>query len=195
MKSLLMSLFGLLVFAGAVRGDHISIYADTGGEYCHLSSLVPFPDYIELYIVHKFSDGTAGSQFKVNDASGLYPVAQTVPTGYLSLGFWTSDLVIVYGGECVVGDHVIMKLSFFWLGQPIEGCNNTLDVAAAPTSPIPGEIIVVDCAPQPGFEPASTGPSFYIGPESENCLDPPGSCIPPIPAHTATWGAVKALYR
>ena len=192
MKRLLTISLGILVLAGAARGDCIGIYADTRGLECHLN-LVQFPGTNSLYIVHQLNaNGTMASQFKVEDASGLFPTSQTSP--YLTIGTWNTDLSIAYG-SCVLGDHVLMTLNFYWFGNAIIGCGNTLGVAPAPTSPIPGQIVVVNCLPSHDPQPAYSGRDFYVQSVFLFCIPPCGCGDFHISVDAATWGSVKALYR
>lgn len=186
MKKVLLMTLALTMCAGAAMADHIGIYSDQGGLSCALTTLAPIPGNNTVYIVHKYNTGSAASQFKVTDTSGLIPLSQT--TTYLSLGTWNADLSLSYGG-CAAGDLVLMTLSFFW-GGVAPTCANTLEIAPAPTSPIAGSVALVEC----DFEtvtPVSAGRSFF-GPGSDTC---PAGCNEPSATNTATWGSIKALYR
>lgn len=188
MKKVLLMTLALTMCAGAAMADHLGIYADQGGVSCALTTLVPPPGNNALYIVHKFNAGATASQFKVTDASSLFPTTQTTP--YLALGAWNSDQSLAYGG-CVVGDHVIMTLNFLWFGTPVT-CANTMEVTPAPTSPVPGAIAIVDCGQPSGSLETATGGRAYVGPGSNNC---PGGCNEPSATSSTTWGGIKALYR
>jgi hypothetical protein len=190
MKRFLTAFLALSLCAGAVLADDISIYADQLAEQCVLTTLVPPPGTNNVYVVHKFNLGSTASQFKVTDTSGLFATTQTFPAGYLTIGTWNTDLSIAYGG-CVIGDHVVATLSFLWFGAPFN-CGNQLVTGPAPTTPIPGEIAIVDCAqPSGNLEPASSGQLFF-GPNGDICN--PTHCG--VNAATeSTWGAVKALYN
>ncbi len=188
MKKVLLMTVALMVCASAtMAADRIGIYSDQGGGACALTTLVAPPGNNSLYIIHKFNgNGSTASQFKVNDLSGLFAASQT--TTFLILGTWNTDLSVSYGG-CVVGDINVMTLNFLWFGNPISGCNNTLTVVPAPTSPIPGEIATVEC----DFETLTpaTGGTAWVGTGSNTCT---GACDP-VPTQENTWGGIKALYR
>jgi len=142
--------------------------------------------------VHKFNaNGAAAAQFKVSDTSGLFPTTQTTP--FLSLGTWNTDLSVSYGA-CLTGDINVMTLNFFWFGTPITGCNNRLEIVAAPTSPIPGAIATVECDFQT-LTPALGGRAF-IDPNIV-CLGSCGDLEPcqPVATESRTWGGIKALYQ
>ena len=185
MKKVLVTSLAIMLCASGAMADSIGVYSETGGAdgNCALTTLVPPPGANTLYIVHKLNEGSTAAQFKVNDLSGLFPANQT--TTFLTLGTWNVDLSVSYGG-CVSGEIVIMNLIFLWFGTPTTGCNNRLDVVAAPTSPIPGEIATVECD-FATVTPAA-GLSGYVGPGS-------GACCPVIATEESTWGGVKALYR
>lgn len=176
--------------AGAAWSHDIGLYADTNGFTCALTTLLLPPGNNAVYILHKFNPGSTASQFKVHDQSGLFAASQT--TTYLSLGTWNTDLSLAYGG-CVIGEHVIMTLNFFWFGTPIVGCTSWMSTEAAPTSPIPGEIALVDCALPSGNLLAASGGVIHFGPQAGGCAA--GIDCGANPVSESTWGSVKALYR
>jgi hypothetical protein len=185
-KVLSMTLAMLMICASVALADHIGTYEDTGGTSCVKTTFAPFPTPNNMYIVHKFNPGSTASQFKVVDTTGFIPQAQTTP--YLSIGTWNVDLSLAYGG-CVVGEHVLMTLSFFVVAPPAT-CGAQLAIAPAPGSPIPGAVALVDCAvPSGNLKPASAGSMYFV----TNCIDP-SACNPTATA-SKTWGGVKALYR
>jgi hypothetical protein len=187
MKKVLMMALALTMCAGAASADHIGIYGDPAGNQCWLSTLSGPPASNNFYVVHKLNAGSTASQWKVNDTSGLFPTTQIAPAGYLTIGTWNTDMSIAYGG-CVIGDHVILTLSFLWFGAPAN-CNQTLALVPAPTSPIPGEVALVDCAqPSGNLETATAGTGYNL----PGCVT--GSCDPNATAST-TWGQIKSLYR
>ena len=147
---------------------------------------MPPPGVNSFYVIHKFSVGRVASQFRIDDATGLTPFAQTSP--FLPVGTWNVDLSIAYG-ECLVGSFIVMTLDFLWLGTPLPtNCNHLIEVLPAPTSPLPGNIVIVDCAQPVGNVYAATGNySVYGSP----------FCGPycTVATEESTWGSVKALYR
>jgi hypothetical protein len=183
MKRVLLIALTALMIAGGAAADHISIYSDLTATTCFMSTLQPPPANNAVYIIHRFNgNGASASQFKVNDLSGLFAASQT--TTFLVLGTWNTDLSVSYGG-CVVGDIAVMTLNFLWFGTPISGCNNTLTVVAAPTSPIPGEIATVEC--DFATLTSASGGRFFFGLNSGTC------CVDPTQENT--WGGIKALYH
>jgi hypothetical protein len=193
MKHILLLALALTASADAARGDCFAIFADTPGYTCYLNTLAELPGNNTAYVIHKLNAGSTASQFKVLDKSGLFPTTQQTP--YLALGTWNTDLSLAYGG-CVIGEHVLMTLNFLWFGEPMTGCTHTLDVVAAPTSPIPGSIAVVDCAvPFGNIVVGYGGWSFYVRSDSQTCFQGCGCDDFHTPVDAATWGSVKALYR
>ncbi len=191
MKKILLMTLALTVCAGATMADHFGLCTDEAGTDCTLSTLVGPPANNTFYVIHHFNaNGATAAQFKINDLSGLFAASQQ--TTFLAIGTWNTDLSLAYG-SCLLGDIIAIQLNFFWFGNPISGCNNTLEVAAAPTSPLPGEIATVEC----DFETvtSATGGSGWVSTDgsAENC---PVSCCNSVnPTQENTWGGIKALYR
>ena len=184
MKKALTLTLAIMVCAGGAMADAIGVYSDQTAVDCALRTLVPPPGSNSMYLIHRFNnDGAAAIQFKVNDSTGLFAASQT--TEFLTLGTWNTDLSVSYGG-CMVGDITVMTLNFLWFGTPITGCNNRLDVVAAPTSPLSGEIATVEC----DFETVT--PAFGF---SGVVTQPESVCCPTTATEESTWGGVKALYR
>lgn len=186
MKKVLLMALALTVCAMPALADHIGVYQDTGGTNCVMTQFLPFPTPNSMYIVHKFNPGSTASQWKVNDTSGFIAASQTTP--YLALGTWNIDQSLAYGG-CVVGDHVLMTLNFFVVAPP-GSCAPGLEIVPAPTSPLPGEVALVDCAsPSGNLKPATGGRMYFFN----GCVDP--SACNPTGVSNKTWGGIKALYR
>ena len=182
-----LTVFGFsCLLASAAHADHIGLYNDPQGS-CSGMVPAPTPTLNAVYVVHKQNNGAAAVQFKIQNQSGLFPVSQTSP--YDRLGVWDGDWAFDFGG-CVAGDHLVATLNFLWFGTPITGCGQTLRVVDAPTSAIPGEIVVADCA----FNlETATGGAFYFEAAPLTCAFDIGCYATPV--QTSTWGAVKALYR
>ncbi len=168
------------------RADHVGLYIDATGT-CNRMMPLPPPHMNPVYVVQKFNPGAAAVMFRIQDASGLFPVSQYSPYGMI--GVWNDGSTISFG-TCVVGDHVVLVLNFFWLGNPLVACNSRLDVVAAPGSPVPGSIAVADCE---AAMRTATGGSFYFAPAENGCGDVMGCGV--VPVRASTWGGVKALYR
>jgi hypothetical protein len=183
MKKMLL-VVSLLMIATAASADHIGVYGDLAGGQCWLSTLAAPPASNNLYVIHKFNTGSTAAQFKVEDTSGLFPTTQTYPPAYLTIGTWNTDLSVAYGG-CVIGDHVVATLSFLWFGAPAN-CNQAVKVVPVPTSPISGQVALVDCAQPSGNLETATASGARMLPSCGNCA---------VAAETSTWGSVKALYR
>ena len=182
-----LTVFGFsCLLASAAHADHIGLYNDPQGS-CNGMVPAPVPTLNAVYVVHKFNDGAAGVQFRIQDQPGMLLISLTSP--YNHVGVWNSDWAFDFQG-CVIGDHMVATLNFFWLGDPIVGCNRTLSVVDAPSSPIPRRIVVADCTSN--VEVASGG-TFYFEDAPLTCAFDIGCYATPV--QTSTWGAVKALYR
>jgi len=188
MKPLIAFVMLVASFSSIASAHHISVFADQLGTQCALNHPVTPPGVNNFYIIHKFNPGSTASQFRVADTTGLFFVQFTTP--FLALGTWDADLSLAYGG-CVVGDVGLGTLSFLWFGTPPPpGCTSTLEILPAPTSPLPGQIALVDCAtPSGNLVPASGGRVFFSA--STEC----GFACQKLAVEATTWGGVKALYR
>ncbi len=188
MKKVLMMAMALTLCAGAASADHFGLYSDLAGTSCVLAAPPAGPPGFGVYVIHKFNAGGGASQFKVIDTTGFFATSQSTIAG-LQLGTWNTDWSIAYGNACLTGDLNIATLNFLYFGSPLS-CGNLLEIAPAPTSPVPGAISLVAC--DGSFE-AATGGRMYFGPQGNTCVAPTG-CDPNATAET-TWGGVKALYR
>lgn len=188
MKKVLLIAMAITLCAGVAMADHIGIYTDEVATACTLDNPLPaFPSTVDLYIVHRFSAGATGSDFKVLDNSGLLPASQTLlgTPQYIGIGSWTNGIVIGYA-FCYTGDIPVMKLSFY-ATAPAATCAS-LSVVADPNV-AQGEVLAVDCN---NAEQIATGGTFHFAPDSSpECND----CGEPTPVKQSTWGQIKALYR
>jgi hypothetical protein len=188
MKKVLLMAMALTLCAGAASADHFGLYSDIAGTSCVLAAPPVGPPGFAVYVVHKFNAGAGAAQFKVNDTTGFFATSQATIAG-LALGTWNTDWSIAYGAACLQGDLKIADLNFLYFGTALS-CATSMEIAPAPTAPIPGAITLVGCGGE--FE-AATGGRVYFGPTGNTCVDPSG-CDPTGVAET-TWGGVKALYR
>jgi hypothetical protein len=185
-----MMTLALVLCSGAAFADHVGVYADATGLSCALLNPAPFPGTNTFYVVHKFNpSGATAGQFKVQDNSGLFKSGQVLTPGYLILGDWFVDVSIAYGA-CIVGDHVLGQLNYFWTGS-VGTCATTIEILPAPGSPVPGQVAFVDCALPSGNLRSGTGGRAFYGANTDAC---PAGCGE-VATHDATWGSIKALYR
>jgi len=184
MKKVLMFALCLSLCAGAAMADHLGIYADAAGTSCYKPAPYAFPPTLNnLYVVHKLNPGSQAAQFKVLDASGMFLSSAAVTPPYLLIGTLTAGASVAYT-SCVVGDHVVATLGYFFFGtvNPCGKVSIVPDPAHVPAT----DIVTVDC----GFnEKIATGGSAYFGPDT--C----GDCGEPNATEARTWGTIKALYR
>jgi hypothetical protein len=188
MKRFRIILAVILLSAPIAHADDITTYADVAGTSCALTNVPVGPPGFSVYVIHKFNGGAGAAQFKVNDTTGFFATSQTTIAG-LALGAWNIDWSIAYGAACLTGDLHIATLNFLYFGGTTFTCQNSLETMPAPTSPVPGEIAIVNCAG--GFE-AATGGVLNFGPGSDAC-DPTFCGVNPVAEKT--WGGIKALYR
>lgn len=172
--------------AGAVRAfpGSINIFADPGGGSCLVSDLEPGP--IALYLIVWGSSGTTASQFRLatdGGFTGVY-VSQAPAPGFLALGEPPVDYAVAYGG-CMTGSFLIATVTYFGFGTSSD-CSH-IEIRAAPTSPLPGEIAAVTCDNQL-VATSSHGPAVVN--YRHGC---PAWCIGAT--EPSTWGRIKALYR
>jgi hypothetical protein len=177
MKKVLLIGLGVVLAANVAFADHIGIYGDAAGATCTLALLAPFAP-INTYVIHKFTTGTTGSQWKIIDTSTLFQAGTASP--YAVLGNAYTGASVAYGG-CLVGQVTAMTLTHLWFGQAVV-CGK-MEVVSDPLAPY---IQVTDCnfaAKQ------ATGGQFFFNPNGTctNCNE--------VATETTTWGTIKALYR
>jgi hypothetical protein len=171
MKKLVTLALLLITSAAPAFADHIGIYRDATGQSCRLD-----PGYNATTVVmHRYSQGTTGVQFKVDFSNAPGSTFISFDTPFMPVGSITTSLSVGYG-LCLQGDFVIGTI--------------TANLS-------PGHLEVVkadgysflfheDCLF--GGYPA-TGGTAIIGPEgSDDCNDTTAT-------DQSTWGHVKALYR
>jgi len=163
MKTFLLLTVAALMFATAASADHIGVYTDAAG----VDNTIPCGFTSTVTIIHKFTLGSTGSQFKLQLPPGS--TFFSFSTTYTPVGSATTDLALGYG-TCEFGSIAL----------------GTLIAILAPGQikvlPADGQasIIVVDCTFTE--HPATGGTGNVFG----NC---------PVPTQPSTWGSVKALYR
>jgi hypothetical protein len=166
-------------------GD-ISTYSDAAGTSCGVADAIAPFQFIDVFLLHKHTGGATASQFKVSLTGGSTMTfsSQTVAPGMLNLGNANDDISIAYGG-CVQGDFLILTVRYLGFGTSPACSRIVLEPAA--TSPLPGELAMVDCSqPSGNLEVPGSGQAI---------INPDGTCQCDVPVRTTTWGSIKALYR
>jgi hypothetical protein len=169
--------------AAAQTGD-ISVYADAAGTSCSVSdNTAPFA-FIDTYIFHKhLVGGATASQWRVDLTGGTTMTysGQTEAPGMLLIGQANDDLSVAYGG-CLAGDILLVTVRYIGVGTspPCSG----VEVNPAPSSPIPGEVAIADCAFQ-----------FAVVGQGQAIINEDVSCPCNVAVAQTTWGAIKALYK
>jgi hypothetical protein len=170
MKKLFI-LCALLVIAipQIATADHIGVYSDCSGASCTLA-----PGFTTTpAVVHKFSIGAVGSQFKIVFPEGTTVfsfVTQYTPSGDVQTG------TFVGYGSCLQGSFCIGNLVAILTPGP---------VCVQPANGFP-TVTSINCS---FVEKPATGGAATIG---SICY---GSVCTPLAVESSTWGSVKALYR
>ena len=188
MKKFVLTVLAIAVMAApaAAQVGDISTYADAAGTSCSVADVTgPFV-FKDVFLLHKHTGGATAAQFKVSltGASTMVFSSQTIPAGMLNLGNANDDISIAYGG-CVQGDFLILTITYIAFGTSPACGRIVLEPAA--TSPIPGEIAMVDCA-------TPSGNLAVVG-NGQAIINPDVTCQCDVAVHATTWGSIKALYR
>ena len=195
---LLILLLPAAVFAqwgGGVIGVYTSHYSGT----C-LAFDVPGP--MTLYVIQRSVIDASGSRFRIELSPGFTGVLVSVTSPFSGVdGDPLTGVTVTYDGACMINRVEVLELHFMMLGTSAE-CS-WVRTAPHPLS-VDGKLDTYNCAhtrlpaewggthvymdfPFPPFCPDETFPDV---------LD--YACRPiqdPLPTASATWGAVKALYR
>ena len=162
----------------------IDLFSDPVGGSCIIADHEPGP--LTIYVLHRNTEAVAAAQFAVVGDPGFTAsfLSMTVPSNFLFIGT-PEDLSIAYQG-CLSGSFLIATLTYQGYGTST-ACSHVW-VRPAPTSPIPGEIAVLD---ECSFHLA-VGATW--GPLVVNYLNQcPAWCI--VATEPTSWGKIKALYR
>jgi hypothetical protein len=162
----------------------LGVFADIGGTSCTLDDTEP--GLIQAYVIHKWTLELTASQFRVaadEGFTGVYLSHEAGP-GFLGIGLPPEDYAVSYGA-CATGDFLVVTITYQAFGTSAV-CSN-IGLAAAPTSPLPGQIAVADCGFQ--YIAAHLYPPLVVNAQGNLCV----WCIDPV--ESSTWGRIKALYR
>lgn len=178
MRKILMLAIVVVLGANVAMADHIGIYNDATGASCY--KVPPAFQPYTWYVIHKFSAGTTGSQWKIDDFTGQTQSGSAVQGGFLAIGGAYTGLSLAYGG-CLTGDIVLVHLNYFGFPTPPTTCG-ALRVVRDPTA---ATVKHTTCA---FVEVVATGGQAFNGDTA--C----GGCNE-VATEETTWGSVKALYR
>ena len=181
-KVLLFSLLLLCTctLAFAQPPGSIGLFSDSYGLSC---DLIDAPGLISIYVVHVYTPGATGSQFRVDCASGgavLTYLADQSP--FLIIGNSQTGIAVAYGG-CYASP--INMLTVLYLGNGTSPSCSYCRVVPDPIA-VPLEILVSDCQDPPNLL-ISTGGTLIINPNP--------SCYCDIPVEETSWGQIKSLYK
>jgi hypothetical protein len=133
-------------------------------------------------LIHKHTGGATASQFAVTSSGGMTMTSFgfTEQPEVLKIGT-VADLSLAYTG-CRVGDFYLGSILYFGAGTSTPCARMTL--SPAPTSPIPGEVAMVDCVN-----------AFLVPATGQAIVNPNGTCQCDVGVNETTWGSIKALYQ
>jgi hypothetical protein len=180
MKKVLILALGVVLAASVAFADHVGIYSDTGGTSCTTGALAFPPTVNNAYVIHKFSTGTNGSRWKINDTSGIFHASATTPYGVLGDPYTGASVAY---GNCLSGSILVYTLGFLYFGQPLT-CG-MLEMVPDPLESA-GTIVYSDCN---FVKKLATGGKFYLQADG-TCQD-----CNEVATEETTWGTIKALYR
>lgn len=187
MKKFVLTILALTIAVGPAfaQGGDISAYNDQTGTSCNI--LDQGAALHDVFILLKHTLGANALKFKVATTGvAMSYVSETVVLG-LSIGNTTAGIEVAFP-QCQVGDVYFMKITYFGTGTSPQ-CSY-ISVVPHPTSEIPGEVIMVDCA-----QPFGTIWPIAGGQAIVNPGPPPVNCDCNVAAGETTWGGIKALYR
>ena len=187
MKKFVLTVLVIAVAASsafAQSGD-ISGYSDGAGTSCNIVDNQPFA-FIDVFFLHKHTSGGTAAQFTVTLTGGtnFTYINSTEAPGMLRIGEANVDMALAYGA-CMVGDFLIVTVRY--LGNGGSPACSRVTITAAPSSPIPGEVAMVDCT-LPNGNLAVTGHGQAI-------INPDVTCQCNVAVVEKTCGGIKALYR
>lgn len=180
MKPLLTVTIAVLLAASPCLADYIELSVFPTGGLCagFAAPGVPFTVYV---VHHAFTSGGAvASRWKIDDTSGFIHLGDTPLSGAVGTGDPYTGVAVTYP-SCISGSVAVWQLTVLNPGLSPVGCYQLRVV------PRPGDAFVgvTDCAL---VDLTALGGYFSFN-VSGFCDDCAGAL------ESATWGAVKALYR
>jgi hypothetical protein len=169
MKVLLAVALLFVTFSRPALADHIGIYRDSSAQSCILAPGLNST----AVVIHRFSTGATGSQFRVDFSHAPGSTFLSFDTPFTPVGSLTSGIAIGYG-QCLVGNLVLGTITA------------TLISGYLGVAPEAGYSAIIYSGCDATDYPA-TGGIAYIGGDSE--------CSGFDATEPSTWGRVKALYR
>ncbi|MCK5645105.1 MAG: hypothetical protein KAJ19_30170 [Gammaproteobacteria bacterium] len=168
----------------------IGVYGDPVGAICDFYDN-PGVEAL-VYVVHTYTPGATGSQFKLLWAGGasMTYLGERVTAPYFGKGTAFDGISIVYG-SCESSPNKIMTLHFMGNGDS-QACSFLVVV------PAPGaeSIQVTDCSDPPNLLVAEDDCLVINSDESCPCYIPGWDPCPDIvPVQKSTWGHIKMLYK
>ncbi len=184
MKKFVLTILAIVFAASPVLAEDIGVYGDQAGLDCNITDTAGLK---EIFLLLKHNNGATAVKFILNQDPGITfsYLSETVVPGFLAIGNAMTGNGIEVAFPCQVGDVYFMKISFFASGTST-ACSY-FSILPAANSPLPGEVVIVDCASPFG--------NILAVPGGQAIVNPNGTCPCDVAASEATWGAIKALYR
>ena len=198
----LLSVLALLipsVSSAQFGGGAVGVYPDLTTAYCSIHD-VPGPR--TFYVVHRITFGSIGSRFRIEHSSGFTGTLLSSSSPFANVsGDPMTGVTVIYDGTCQPGNFHILTVNYMLYGGSPD-CSWVR--TAAHSESTSGSVEVWDCNFQlltADWEGTHVDPG-YGGPECPNDIDYEEHthfCCPysepVLSTRSATWGAVKALYR
>ena len=186
MKKILLMALPLILFSIPAfgQGGLIGLYTDIWGSQCDFEDRSY--DILEVKVVHKFSPGMSGSQFKVQASpgfTGVYLGEEFSPQlTALFIGNTQTGIGIAYGACYSDNLHVItIRYIIYGTSEPLSYLEVVTHLGGAP----PG-LWATSCDHIPQLLPAQGGRAYITNDGSAYCTITPN--------RNTTWGGIKALY-
>jgi len=177
-RQLLALLFSLTAAATSFAQipGKIGVYADAGATNCYV---VDVGGLVEVHMLHVLTDGAAASRFKLDVSATSWIHLGDNWDFELALGNSVGGVSIAYG-ECLSGSIYLGKAIFLGSSAPL--CTEVL-IVADPQA-VSGQIEAASCMETRMF-PAG----------GRALVNADHTCQCTVPVATATWSAIKSLYR
>jgi hypothetical protein len=184
MRRMLNAALIIMLAAGIAHAQYpgrVGVFGDPSGTDC---DFIDGSGLIHAYIVHMYTPGATGCQFRLDDSEiNMVFLGELVTPPFLSIGNVRSGIAITYGA-CLSSPIMVVDVSY--LAQGLTPPCSYFHIVDDPTAAPPG-IYVVDCAmPAPNLLTASGGTAV---------VNPDGSCNCDVPGEDTTWGKIKNLYQ
>ena len=194
--SLVVVVSGLLLIIASTssRGQTQGILAlSTQPDVTCVSLFDDFPAIRTVYVIHTLNFGSTASRFRVEPGPGLNVTYMSESHPFAStIGDAVGGVSVCYGGACIVGDQVVLSITYMTYGTSTSCAKlllkphpSAITVEAMSCGQTPLRTFVQDLYARPGC--GCPDPRVVAGaPTVFDCT--------PVSVSQTTWGAIKALY-